>query len=159
MRSRHRPSAALALCVVLIAGCRQGGPKPEAPSTPPKAAGPRTTTVTYKLVGVVPRVNPEAGQVTIRHEAIPGFMDAMTMPFAIKDRALLDDLRPGDEVEGPLRVVKRGDLVEDYELTDLAVTRPAPGPSLTLSLAGGAAEARARDEAAGAGRRRSPTSR
>jgi protein SCO1 len=137
MQTRPRSSATLALCLVLIAGCRREGPKPEAAEPPPKAAEPATTTVTYKLVGVVARVNKDAGQVLIRHEAIPGFMDAMTMPFSIKDRDLLDDLRPGDEVEGPLRVVKRGDEVTDYELTDLAVTKPAPGPSLTLSLAGG----------------------
>ena len=76
-------------------------------------------------------VEAESGLVTIRHEAIPGFMDAMTMPFDVKDREVLDDLRPGDEVEGTLRVVSERGVVKDYELVDLRVTRPAPAPKMT----------------------------
>ena len=46
-------------------------------------------------------------------------MDAMTMPFTLKDHSLLEDVRPGDEVEGALRVEKERGEVSDYELTDL----------------------------------------
>ena len=79
---------------------------------------------------------------TIRHEAIPGFMDAMTMPFDVKDREVLDDLRPGDEVEGTLRVVTERGVVKDYELVGLGVTRPAPAPKMSLNLSGGTAQLR-----------------
>ena len=72
--------------------------------------------------------------VTIRHEAIPGFMAAMTMPFTVKDRKSLEEIRPGDEVEGSLKVEYDGKEVKDYELSKLEVTRPALGPGLTLSL-------------------------
>jgi len=85
----------------------------------------------------VRHVNPSAGQVTIRHEAIPGFMGAMTMPFTLKDPKLLDDVNVGDEVEGSLRVEREGGEVKDYELTDLAVSRPAPAQGLSLNLSGG----------------------
>ena len=61
---------------------------------------------------------------TIRHEEIPGFMDAMTMPFTLKDPKDLDDVRPGDEVEATLRVETEGGEVKDYELNDLVVTTP-----------------------------------
>src|SRR5262249_3991373 len=81
-----------------------------------------------------------AGEVRIKHEAIPGYMSAMTMPFSYKDRSLLEDLRPGDEVEGLLRVGS-----DDSELTDLTVTRPAPAPPLTLDLSGGSAEVRPKE--------------
>src|SRR4051794_3734868 len=74
----------------------------------------------YRLVGVVRQVDPARGDVAIRHEAIPGYMPAMTMPFEVKDRGLLAKLRPGDAVEGTLRV--RG---EESELTGLRVTKPA----------------------------------
>ena len=87
-------------------------------------------------------VEAKSGLVTIRHEAIPGFMDAMTMPFDVKDREVLDDLRPGDEVEGTLRVVSERGVVKDYELVDLRVTRPAPAPKMTLDLSGGTAQLR-----------------
>jgi len=80
----------------------------------------------YPLKGVVTRVEKELEHVTIDHEAIPGFMDAMKMRFSYKDRGALDRLEPGDLVEGTLRVEKDDGVVSDYELRDLAVARPAP---------------------------------
>ena len=91
----------------------------------------------YKLTGVVRQVDPKGGTVTIRHEEIPEFMPAMTMPFSIKDVSSLEDVRPGDEVEGVLNVKFDGKEVKDYELVNLVVTRPALGPGLSLSLQGG----------------------
>lgn len=125
------------------AGCSSESPPsaapPRAESKAPTAAADATTTTQYKLTGVVKRVTPESGQVVIAHEAIPGFMNAMTMPFTLKDHGLLEDVQPGDEVEGDLHVEREGKLVKDYELTGLVVTRPAlappppPGPKV-LSL-------------------------
>lgn len=37
-------------------------------------------------------------QVVIQHDDIPGLMPAMTMPFTVRDPALLADLSPGDQV-------------------------------------------------------------
>jgi protein SCO1/2 len=129
------------LTLGVIGGCNRspggsGGvaPKPKAAST--------ALTRNYKLTGVVRDVTPAASQVVIRHEAIPGVMEKMTMPFTIKDRAVFDDLRAGDEVEGTLRIDWLGDQIQDYELTGLTVTRPAPAGSSTLSLSGGKAEVR-----------------
>jgi protein SCO1/2 len=94
------------------------------------------------LTGVVRGIDKESGQVVIRHEEIAGFMKAMTMPFTLKDqdRAIFDDLRIGDTVEGTLRVWYEGDVVKDYSLANLVVTKPALAepPKLTLSLQGGA---------------------
>jgi len=91
----------------------------------------------YALKGVVRRVEKDNGHVTIRHEAIPDFMDAMTMRFSLKDRAVLADLRPGDEVEGTLRVETRGGVVNDYELRGLAVSKPAPREAMVIDLSQG----------------------
>jgi protein SCO1/2 len=126
-------------------GCGRSAPAPVAKG---KDAGPARTKVTdYPLEGVVREVRRESGQVVIRHEEIAGFMKAMTMPFSVRDRALFDDLRVGDEVEGTLRVESEGDAVKDYQLVDLAVRKPAmpdaaPAPSLTLSFKGGVPELR-----------------
>ena len=35
---------------------------------------------------------------------IPGFMDAMTMPYKVKDANVLQDLHPGDHMTGVLLV-------------------------------------------------------
>jgi len=80
----------------------------------------------YALKGVVKRVEKELEHVTIDHEAIPGLMDAMKMRFSFKDHAVLDRLEPGDAVQGTLRVERENGAVIDYQLRDLAVTRPSP---------------------------------
>ncbi|MBV8316989.1 MAG: SCO family protein [Planctomycetaceae bacterium] len=108
---------------------RASRPNPDAkPSRPAAAEESAPKSMTYKLVGQVRRVDPGSGTVSIHHEEIPGVMGAMTMPFTLKDRTILDDLHPGDEVVGTLRVEWDRATVQDYELVDLVVTRPAPAP-------------------------------
>lgn len=40
----------------------------------------------------------EDGKIVIAHEDVPGLMPAMTMPFTVKDPALLQGIEPGDQV-------------------------------------------------------------
>ncbi len=48
---------------------------------------------------LVRKVDPAAGKITLRHGAIPGMgMGAMTMVYAVKDKAMLDGLKAGDKV-------------------------------------------------------------
>ena len=54
-------------------------------------------------------------------------MKAMTMEFTPKDRTGLDEVAAGDEVEGPLEVVREGGAIKDYDLLRLEVTDPRPG--------------------------------
>jgi protein SCO1/2 len=96
----------------------------------------------YGLKGVVRKVEKEAREVMIRHEAIPGFMGAMTMPFRLEDQALLEDLRPGDEIEGKLRVEFENGQTRDYRLIGLTVTKPALAAPLVLDLSAGVPKVR-----------------
>ena len=87
----------------------------------------------YKLVGVVRKVDRETGVVSIRHEAIPGFMPAMTMPFDLKGQEILDDLQPGDKVEGTLQVNGDDSKLVDLNITKMATpTAPAPAAKPVL---------------------------
>jgi protein SCO1/2 len=61
----------------------------------------------YDLKGKVVSVDKAKEQVTLAHEPVEGYMDAMTMPFTVRDRWALDELAPGQEVEATL--VVRGD--------------------------------------------------
>jgi Cu/Ag efflux protein CusF len=54
---------------------------------------------TYRGQGVVRDVKPEARQVVIEHEDIPGLMRAMTMGFDVEDPALLEGLSPGQAID------------------------------------------------------------
>jgi Cu/Ag efflux protein CusF len=54
---------------------------------------------TYRGIGVVEAVDRDLATVRINHEDIEDFMPAMSMPFRVKDKALLDAAAPGDRVE------------------------------------------------------------
>jgi protein SCO1/2 len=59
---------------------------------------------TYELTGQVLGVKPESQEVLIKHEDIKGFMPGMTMPFKVKDPALIKSVQPGDLVTATLVV-------------------------------------------------------
>ena len=63
----------------------------------------------YKLRGKVVSTNPATGEVTVDHEAIPGFMDAMTMPYKLKDPSILSELHPGDTITADVLVSQNPD--------------------------------------------------
>lgn len=86
----------------------------------------------YKVKGEVKEVDAEKKLVTIKHEEIPGFMAAMTMPFEVRDAALLTAVKKGDMVEADLAYTK-----QDAWLTSLKVTGKAPASAAPAAGAGG----------------------
>ncbi len=67
-----------------------------------------TADKTYDVVAVVVAMDTEKNTVTLDHEDIPGLMRAMKMSFAVDDAKILADLKPGDKVEGKLKVKSDG---------------------------------------------------
>ena len=78
----------------------------------------------YSIKGIVVSVDKKGATVTIAHEAIPGYMEAMTMPFKLKDERLLKDLAEGDSVQATLVVAGLRSWLED-----VVVTRETVDPS------------------------------
>jgi protein SCO1/2 len=64
---------------------------------------------TYTLRGKVISTQPVTGEVTLAHEAIPGFMEAMTMPYKLRDPSILSELHPGDVITADLMVSQASD--------------------------------------------------
>ena len=58
----------------------------------------------YKLEGQVLSVKPDHKQAVIRHEDIPGFMSAMTMPYDVIDPKEFEGVEPGDLITAALVV-------------------------------------------------------
>ncbi len=58
----------------------------------------------YELSGQILALAPERREVTIKHGDIKGFMPGMTMPFTVKDQAILTGRQPGDLVTATLVV-------------------------------------------------------
>src|SRR3954462_1105213 len=82
------------LVSVCWAGC---GPKPNSSQERSLAPGKSATNV-YQVKGVVHDVMPDKNKVTIAHEKIPGYMDAMTMSFDVKNSSELGGIKPGDQI-------------------------------------------------------------
>jgi protein SCO1/2 len=64
----------------------------------------KTDLVTLPLKGEVVAIDTIKMRVTISHQEIPNYMMAMTMPFKVKDPALLRVAQVGDSVQGTLAV-------------------------------------------------------
>ncbi len=58
----------------------------------------------YRAEGVVLRVNRAEQTVTVSHRAIPGYMEAMAMPFRVRNPAELANLAPGVRITFRLEV-------------------------------------------------------
>jgi protein SCO1 len=79
---------------LFMAGCHS--------SSQPQAAAPSGAVKQYAVKGIVVGTDPAHREVTVDSEAIPGFMDAMTMPYKVKDPNVLQDLHPGDHMSAVL---------------------------------------------------------
>src|SRR5579862_8261822 len=62
------------------------------------SAGCGTTEKHFALQGQVITKSAETSQLTVKHDTIPGFMPAMTMPYPVKDAQALGDVQPGDQI-------------------------------------------------------------
>jgi protein SCO1 len=82
----------------------------------------------YDVKGEVKAVDRATSDITIAHEAIPGFMPAMTMPFGVRDLRLLDGVAKGDRVTGQFAVTST-----DSWLTTLTVTSRGPEDAATTA--------------------------
>lgn len=59
---------------------------------------------TYELTGQILVVKPDTSEVLVKHDDIPGFMPAMTMPYTVKDPALIKARAAGDLIKATLVV-------------------------------------------------------
>jgi protein SCO1/2 len=96
---------------------------------------------TYHLRGKVVSTDAAKGEVTLNHEAIPGFMEAMTMPYKLKDASILGELHPGDVITADVLV--SSDPNVDYLLDHIVVVAQAkpdykPGVSYHVPAPGDA---------------------
>ncbi len=119
--TRLRSLAAIVICFVFAAGC-----------SPPESPEPATR---YDLKGKVISVDPKNRQVVLDHETIPGFMEAMVMPFTLKSEWAFKALAPGDAVQATLVVAASGAWLEDPVITKgmgentgaVSMAEPQPG--------------------------------
>lgn len=95
---------ALGLALLAPACGKRPSHSAESSSQPP---APSTNTQVFDVKGTVVELKLAEKTVRIKHEEIPGYMPAMTMPFEVKDVSELDRLEAGDPVS--FRMIVTGD--------------------------------------------------
>src|SRR5215831_10232751 len=78
-----------------VSGCQRS---PDPPARAANSTPASTNQKVFQVKGIVVAVKPREKSVEIKHEEIPNFMPAMTMPFDVKDTKELGGLAPGDSV-------------------------------------------------------------
>ena len=115
--------ATLAGLLLGAAGCK---PAHDSPSGLAPAEG---TITNYSARGIIQAVHPERRSVVIKHEDVPGYMPAMTMPFEVRDTNELRDLVPGLTVEFRLRVTDRDGWIDQVRKVVPVAVAPLPAAS------------------------------
>ena len=112
----------------------------------------RAGTTNYFVRGVLTGVKQDEHQLVIAHEAIPNFMDAMTMPFNVKDAAIVTNVAIGEKIAFQLHLTETESWVDHIE--PVAVSRSAASGAPALPSGDSHAEVKA--NSASTGRSESP---
>ncbi|MBI3696009.1 MAG: SCO family protein [Acidobacteria bacterium] len=93
----------------------------------------------YPVSGMILQVDKQRQTLLVSHERIPGYMDAMAMPFRVRDAKALELLRPGMRIEFQLVVNNTESWAERVRLKGGAQFEadpqaPAPQPSHAVAL-------------------------
>src|SRR5581483_107120 len=96
---------------------------------------PRTDsqTKTYALHGQVIAIDTANKSATLKHDEIKGFMSAMTMPYPVKDMAVLKGIAPGDIIDATLTVGSSGIFLTDVKKVGTAPLDKPPAPTADAS--------------------------
>jgi protein SCO1/2 len=89
----------------------------------------------YDLRGKIVSFNKAQQQVVVQHEAIPDFMEAMTMPFTLREDSAYDVMRAGDQIQATLVVNGARSRLENP-----IITQAAPAPSTAATPVSGPTE-------------------
>ncbi len=127
MKFQFIASAALALAFLTGCHASHSTAAPAGANTAsPNTASANTAGVTvYHMRGKVVSVDAAQGVLMVDSENIPGFMDAMTMPYTLKDPSVAAKLHPGDEITADVLVSKTAeDTVQLDHIVVVAQTKP-----------------------------------
>ena len=101
------------------------------PTRPPSAS---TNAQVFQVKGVVEAVTPAEKTVRIHHEEIPGYMDAMTMPFEVKDTNELAGLAAGDAVTFRMMVTETDGWIDQIRKLEVDPTAKPPPASTQIRI-------------------------
>jgi protein SCO1/2 len=96
----------LTLIAIIAASCNK----------PPAQSASQVHSKQFHLKGKVVSIDDRAKMVNVDSEPIPGFMDAMTMPYRVKPDSERKNLHPGDAITADLLVEDDGAWLENITI-------------------------------------------
>ena len=125
LTARLIPVLACAL-LLLSPACRDQSPAPSA-----AGGAARNTSVkmeVYPVKGEVRELKADGKTVVVKHEAVEGYMPAMTMPFEVKNTNELRGLAPGDLVAFRMLVTKEEGWIDQVKVLKSTHQNPPSAP-------------------------------
>jgi protein SCO1/2 len=113
--------ACVLLSLTMVSGCDRKT-SPAAGATSAARAGDLKK---FPIRGRIVNVDAAKGSVLLDHEAVPGFMEAMTMSYKLHDPTIIGELHPNDRIAATLLVHQTADGFEDPELDEIVITGQA----------------------------------
>ena len=101
-----KPANYLLLLLLAVTGCH----RQDAPSTT------GSDVQIFSVHGTIRQLAPDHRTATIKHDAIAGYMGAMTMDFTVRDTNELSHFSPGDEINFQLFVRTNDDWIQNLQL-------------------------------------------
>lgn len=88
----------------------------------------------YEVTGLVLTVDIAHRTVLVSHDPIPGFMDAMTMPYRVDNPRVLDTLKAGEKIEFTLVVGKTSSYITNVHVREYDSWERDPAQNRRLAL-------------------------
>jgi len=106
------------LFAFLVLSCDKSSNQPTVQMSPQVTASAKR----YHLKGKVLSVDKRANMLNVDAEDIPGFMGAMTMPYAVKPASELDKLAPGNAITADVVVQDDNSWLENIVVAGHSAT-------------------------------------
>ncbi len=87
-----------------------------------------------QVTGLVVSVDPAHQTLVVSHDAIPGYMPAMTMPYRVRERETLDAVKPGMTIQFTLIVTDHESFITDVRIRRYESLEPDPAQSRRLAI-------------------------
>lgn len=105
--------------LVLLAGSCRSNPPAETAAVESAAVEQAPAELTISSIhaarGVIEAIDVDGARLTIAHEEMPDFMDAMTMPFEVDDSAEIEGLSVGDKIAFELVMATTKSFIRDIQ--------------------------------------------
>jgi len=105
--ANSRAMTFICLAIALSTSCNKSAPQPATQRV--EAAQAKR----YHLKGKVVSIDKQSKMANIDSDAIPGFMDAMTMAYTVKPESELNQLKPGETIAADLVVQNENAWLEN----------------------------------------------